>query len=961
MTSNTGKSRLRPNMDAPLRLTRTSAGFAVVLFVVWFALSSTATAQNLTVWANNGEDKVSQNELRASSNPQTVINSVWDGSRINLFGARNETVSFCLVLESQGQQTTGVSVQMSPLTGPNGALIRSQPTTGDGVFNWIDRPVEMFYVRYLQIKGVGRLVYQSYDERHIPERLRRPFSGEGIANSGTGWSDRPDHDRYYPDIAVPLEVETPFTIQRNQNQCIWVDVYIPRTTPAGNFTATISVVTDGNATIDVPVQLVVRDFSLPEQPSLGTMLYVGYADINRRYIDQNTPYPDTPADLEQSRKVLDRHFMMAHRHRISLIGAEGDAVDQPHPNWEPRLSGELFTPANGYAGTGTGVGNDIYSIGTYGSWGWKDEGEPGMHRHTNAWVNWFDQNASNSDYFLYLIDESTDYPPIERWSQWMRSNTGPGRRMPSFATLGLTSAVQNTPALRMPCAAAYRATASQVQQAADSILSDSAKILCYYNGSRPYTGTFATEDDGVALRTIAWSQFKKKVQRWFFWESTYYNNFQHGSGETNLFRTARTFGSFSSVDPVFGETGFNYSNGDGVLFYPGTDRIYPAENYQLGGPIASLRLKHWRRGLQDGDYLTLAYAKDPAAVDRIVERIMPKSIWEYGVTDPSDPSYVLSDVSWSTNPDVWETARAQLADIIDDDANSSPECGRPNIQRDRERDLFIWNDCATDQWHVSAAAGANASNGDRVISQFNGRVEASAPFSEVMDTDGTLEPNDQIIHSSGSNRIDFRFGMASGYNGIDTVDFNSPVNADVCLDMQSFGGQQRVLVGANKRVVSNFPVDLRTLDACRLNTPEISCGSPDIDRANDRGLFLWVECGTNQWHLSTVGGENDQNGNRIFSKLYGSLESESSLSDVTGVALEAGDDAFNSTAQQINFTLQTASGFQGIDTIDFKTPADSAFCIRLETRSQPLNIRVGSDRLLFANFPASLGARDICR
>ena len=39
-------------------------------------------------------------------------------------------------------------------------------------------------------------------------------------------------------------------------------------------------------------------------------------------------------------------------------------------------------------------------------------------------------------------------------------------------------------------------------------------------------------------------------------------------------------------------------------------------------------------------------------------------MWQYGLDNPADPTYVHSDISWSTDPDDWEAARAQLADII---------------------------------------------------------------------------------------------------------------------------------------------------------------------------------------------------------------------------------------------------------------------------------------------------------
>ncbi|EKD42509.1 MAG: hypothetical protein ACD_73C00130G0001, partial [uncultured bacterium] len=190
------------------------------------------------------------------------------------------------------------------------------------------------------------------------------------------------------------------------------------------------------------------------------------------------------------------------------------------------------------------------------------------------------------------------------------------------------------------------------------------KFFYMYNSGRPAAGSFMTEEDGVALRVNAWAQFKKGVRRWFYWESTYYNNFQAGLGETDVFKSAKTFGGTTGIDPVYGETGGLYSNGDGVLFYPGTDKIFPASSYGVDGPIASLRLKYWRRGIQDVDYLYLAHQINPTKVAEIINRVIPKVLWEYGVDDAGDPTYKRSSISWSDNPDVWEAARKELAEII---------------------------------------------------------------------------------------------------------------------------------------------------------------------------------------------------------------------------------------------------------------------------------------------------------
>ena len=108
------------------------------------------------------------------------------------------------------------------------------------------------------------------------------------------------------------------------------------------------------------------------------------------------------------------------------------------------------------------------------------------------------------------------------------------------------------------------------------------------------------------------------------------------------------------------------NNGDGGLLYPGTDLIYPASSYGIRGPIVSLRLKHWRRGIQDVDYIVLANSINAQAVSALVQQMVPKALWENQCADPAfDCSYFIGPVSWSENPDDWEAARSQLAHIID--------------------------------------------------------------------------------------------------------------------------------------------------------------------------------------------------------------------------------------------------------------------------------------------------------
>ncbi len=49
-----------------------------------------------------------------------------------------------------------------------------------------------------------------------------------------------------------------------------------------------------------------------------------------------------------------------------------------------------------------------------------------------------------------------------------------------------------------------------------------------------------------------------------------------------------------------------YIHGDGVLIYPGEERLHPDEDRGIAGPIGTVQLANFRRGLQDHQYLTMA-------------------------------------------------------------------------------------------------------------------------------------------------------------------------------------------------------------------------------------------------------------------------------------------------------------------------------------------------------------------
>src|SRR4051812_3296881 len=402
-----------------------------MLIALALCFSAQGLAANISaVWANEGGDKVSQDELRATLNRENLTGSVhnraWNGNTITLSAAHNEVVSFNLVLEAAFQTARNVNVSFDTLTGPNGATIHSTPASGNGVFAWTDRPIELFYERYLQIKGLSFFGYWKGNEHIFPRRFQLP------AGLGT-WTDRPDHDKYYPDVMVPLELVPNFTIASGQNQSVWGDIYVPKTVPTGTYTGNITVSESGQNSYTVPMQLTVYGFELPDTSKTKVMMPVDISDIMWRYVTGYGGYA-TPGNPDGQRvfTISDRFFQLSHRHKIALLG-ENDCVqtDAPCPASVPRYTGSLFTASHGYDGPGVNTPNGVYGVGMYQTWTWRSSDESAMWQHTNNWMNWFNQNAPGNTAFLYLADEPSPagVSRVDMWSRWMNENPGPGKDM----------------------------------------------------------------------------------------------------------------------------------------------------------------------------------------------------------------------------------------------------------------------------------------------------------------------------------------------------------------------------------------------------------------------------------------------------------------------------------------------------------------------------------------------------
>lgn len=642
------------------------------------AVSYPVTGDITKVWVGDGGFKQPREDLYGTECPTCTITRLWDGDTARPFQMKNEVNGFVLFLENGSNVNTVATVSYPRLTHESGNyVISSTPTSAANLYDWTQRPIQLYYVRYLPIQGVSRLNQEHYDETHLAEGYRATYTvngnGQGIRTGN--FLSRPNANKNIPDILIPLEAVTgsTFTVASSSSQAIWVDVYVPKDAPAGKYSGTISVLEGSPPQVSttIPVNLLVYNATMPDVPPSKPYMYVSHGHYNERM--GSVAYPSYTGITSTQAVVRLNLYKEIWRHGITTIGDAGIAgggcssiQNGPCEEFEKQLDGTLFTSAYGY-GMAPGVGTPvpIYSMYTYGSWrstAWWDETQEDFCENGQIWVNKFMERWPKADFFLYGEDEAADQTNNSTWATYIANCPYPANLLNLYATVAPTRVDTEYPNID------YASTTQQLGIAADQEAAlrvfrrDRNRRLHYYNGSRPWTGTLMTDDDGISPRAIMWTVYKKKFDAYFQWEAT---NYTHGSNVDNdLFNDALTFGFYSSDDPTYGRTGFQYINGDGVLIYPGTDHLFPADSYGVNVPFPAWRLKMLRRGINDHTYLTMANKIAQADTAAIVQQIVPRVLWEYGVFEVADPTYQYGPASWPTNPNTWELAREDLAEII---------------------------------------------------------------------------------------------------------------------------------------------------------------------------------------------------------------------------------------------------------------------------------------------------------
>jgi hypothetical protein len=199
-------------------------------------------------------------------------------------------------------------------------------------------------------------------------------------------------------------------------------------------------------------------------------------------------------------------------------------------------------------------------------------------------------------------------------------------------------------------------------------LEKKGKVIWTYNDG--YAGTPYIDAPGAGPRTQAWAGFVTGARVWYFWQACYWADWQQKRSIKDALRKAEDPSTLLAdlwSDPMsFDQTrkpGYPARNslrlnGDGVMVYSG-------KAVGIDGPIASFRLKNYRQGGTDFEYLYLLEKmgkKDAALAEAskmLGEPVAHKSVTDTGGGTPKFTNYDLDGAK-------WDAARIRLGKMLND-------------------------------------------------------------------------------------------------------------------------------------------------------------------------------------------------------------------------------------------------------------------------------------------------------
>ncbi len=519
-------------------------------------------------------------DCRAGESPALVVWTHHGSQRIladaqpgsvqeaHIAAARGEWEPFQVVLRARGGKIERVSADMSPLEGPGRTI------AGDDIRLYREHCV---YVRSASYRSDARPGV--YPDALLP--FIDPYTGKAIAPRGG--DDTPAGAKY---------CASPFDLCEGAQEVLWVDVFVPRDAKAGDYRGALTARGRGIAPVTIPVTLTVWDFELPATPTLLSE-FGGFERVARRH--------DVEHGTEAYRRIERRYAEACAQHRITppvprslrpRVNPDGSLdASATHAALEEYMDALHVNAIN--------VERPPFRdpLGADREKALRFLRETGRYLKDNDWLR---------GAYAYWIDEPNDaqaYEEVRRWGALLHeADAGIAflvteqtkTQDPAWGELfgAVDIWVPLWPLHDEPTAAERRAKGERIW---------SYTALC--QGGQP-TPWWQIDFPLLNYRIPLWQSWRYRMEGLLYWTAVFWEQ---------------------ASDPWLDQPSFRGAYaGEGMLLYPGRDA-------GIEGPIATIRLKNIREGIEDYEYFAiLARRMGREAADGIVEKIAPAwTQWEH--------------------------------------------------------------------------------------------------------------------------------------------------------------------------------------------------------------------------------------------------------------------------------------------------------------------------------------------
>ncbi|MDO4570961.1 MAG: DUF4091 domain-containing protein [Planctomycetia bacterium] len=421
---------------------------------------------------------------------------------------------------------------------------------------------------------------------------------------------------YYPDALPPLEL--PAALHEKQNYPLWITIYVPNGTPAGEYRAQVELsfrVGSNEYTQRFPLALRVWNFDLPRRNHVETAF--GYSEgTAHRYHGVKSE--------EDRRRVNDMYLTLMSKYRISPynpVPRDGYrvefVVDRENPENShakidfSRFDDAMRQAAEKYAFTGLQLSMPGMGGGTF-----HDRYEPqisGFKEDTPEYKAMFRSMTTQIEThlrengwldmaYVYWFDEpdKKDYDFVRNGMVRIK-RYAPG--IPTMLTEEPSDEVLKDDALG-PIDIWCPVTPNFDEETAKVCREKGARfwwyVCCWPHA--PYCTEFI-DHNAAEMRVWLWQTWKYDVSGILVWTTNWWtSDTAFPNSAQNPYEDPMSYVSGYSTPP--GTRRF-WGNGDGRFYYPPMSCALPSAEPNFDAPVPSIRLEMLREGIEDFEMLWL--------------------------------------------------------------------------------------------------------------------------------------------------------------------------------------------------------------------------------------------------------------------------------------------------------------------------------------------------------------------